>query len=64
MVKNPSVNEGDTGDLYSIPGWEDPPRGGNGNLLQHSLPGESHGQRSLVGYTHVCVSTHMHLPAS
>ena len=30
MVKNPSVNEGDTGDLYSILGWEDPPRGGNG----------------------------------
>ena len=44
MVKNPAVNAGDTG---SIPGsgrrkWQPPP------VL---LPGKSHGQRSLVGYS-------------
>ena len=27
------------------------PGGGNGNPLQYFLPGESHGQRSLVGYS-------------
>ena len=48
-------------------GWEDPlekemaihlipelgrsPGGGNGNPLQDYLPGKSHGQRSLVGYS-------------
>ena len=34
-------------------GWEDPLEEGNGNPLQYSsfLPGESRGQRSLVGYS-------------
>ena len=27
------------------------PGGGNGNSLQYFLPGESHGQRSLAGYS-------------
>ena len=37
-------------DLGSIPGLERSPGGGNGNPLQF-LPGESHGQRSLVDYS-------------
>ena len=36
------------GDLGSIPG-SGRSREGNGNPLQYSWPGESHGQRSLVG---------------
>ena len=31
--------------------WEDPPGGRNGNPTPGFLPGESHGQRSLVGYS-------------
>ena len=41
-------NAGDTGDLGSIPESGRSPGGGHGNLF---LPGESHGQRSLVGYS-------------
>ena len=37
------------GDPCSIPGSERSPGEGNGNPLVF-LPGESHGQRSLVGY--------------
>ena len=40
----------DTEDSGSIPGLGRSPGGVNGNLLQLFLPGESHGQRSLVGY--------------
>ena len=32
-------------------GWEDPPGGGHGNPLQYSCLENSHGQRSLVGYS-------------
>ena len=40
------------GDLGSIPGLGRSPGEGNGNPLQYScLDGESHGQRSLVGYS-------------
>ena len=39
------------GDLGSIPGLGRSPREGNMNPPQY-LPGESHGQRSLVGYNH------------
>jgi len=39
-----------TGDLSSIPGLGRSPREGNGNPLPVFLPGEFHGQRSLVGY--------------
>ena len=35
----------------SIPGSGRSLGGRNGNPLQYSLPGESHGQRSLVGYS-------------
>ena len=47
VVKNPLVNAGDMG---SIPGWEDPWRR-KWQSTQVFLPGESHGQRSLVGYS-------------
>ena len=39
------------GDLGSIPGWRRSPGEGNGNPLQYFLPGESHGQWNLVGYS-------------
>ena len=50
-VKNPSTNAGDTGDVSSIPGLGRYPGEGNGNPLQYFLPGKSHGQRSLAGYS-------------
>ena len=48
-----TANAGDVRDSGSIPGLGRPPGGGHGNPLQSTpafLPGESHGQRSLVGY--------------
>ena len=39
------------GDLGLIPGLGRSPGEGSGNPLQYSLPGESHGQRSLAGYS-------------
>ena len=39
------------GDLGLIPGSGRSPGGGNGNPLQYSCHGESHGGRSLVGYS-------------
>ena len=47
VVKNQPANAGNTG---SIPGSGRSPGEGNGYLLV-SLPGESHEQRSLVGYS-------------
>ena len=47
-VKNPPANAGDMG---LIPGWGRSPGGENGNPLQHSMLGKSHGQRSLVSYS-------------
>ena len=38
-------------DLGSIPGSGRSPGEGNGNALQYPLPGKSHEQRSLVGYS-------------
>ena len=46
MVKNLPVIAGDLG---SIPGLERSREEGNGNLLQYSCLGKSHGQRRLVG---------------
>ena len=46
-VKNPPANSGDLG---SIPGLGRSPEEGKGIPLMF-LPGESHGQRSLVGYS-------------
>ena len=39
------------GDLGSTPGLRRSPGGGHGNPLQYSFPENSHGQRSLAGYT-------------
>ena len=39
------------GYLGLIPGSGRSPEEGNGNPLQIFLPGESHGQRSLAGYS-------------
>ena len=49
-TKNPSANAGDIRDMGSIPGWEDSLEE---SMATHTsfLPGESHGQRSLVGYS-------------
>ena len=51
VVKNLPPNAGDTRDTGLIPGLGRPPGGGNGNPLSVFLPGESHGQRTLVGYS-------------
>ena len=48
VVKNPIANAGDKRDVGSIPGLERSPGEGHGNPL---LPKESHGQRSLEGYS-------------
>ena len=37
-------------DMILTPGWGRSPGEGNGNPLQYSWSGESHGQRSLAGY--------------
>ena len=51
MVKNPSADAGDRGDAGLIPGWGRSPGEGHGKLTPVFLPGESHGQRSLAGYS-------------
>ena len=48
MVKNPPSNAGGAG---WIPGWGRFPIEGNGQPTPVFLPGESHGERSLVGYS-------------
>ena len=51
VVKNPPANAGDIKDVGSIPGWEDPLEGRAWQPTSVFLPGELHGQRSLVGYS-------------
>ena len=51
VVKNPPANEGASGDPGSSSGSGRSPGGGHGNPLQVFLPGESHGQRTLAGYS-------------
>ena len=51
MVKNPSASVGDLRDMGSIPGLGRSPGEGNGNPLQYSCLENSHGQRSLEGYS-------------
>ena len=51
VVKNPPANAGDDRDAGLIPGSGRSPGEGNGNPLQYSCLGESHGERSLVGYS-------------
>ena len=48
MVKSVPAIAGDPG---SIPGLGRPPGEGNGYPTPVFLPGESHGQRSLAGYS-------------
>ena len=50
MVKNPFANAGDIRDAGSIPGSERAP-GRKWQPTPVFLPGESHGQRSLVVYS-------------
>ena len=51
MVKKPLNSAGHTGDAGSTPGSGSPPGGGNGDLTRGFLPGKSHEQRSLAGYS-------------
>jgi len=51
VVKNPPANVGAVGDKCSIPGSGRSPGGGNWQPTPVLLPGESHGQRSLEGYS-------------
>ena len=51
VVKNLLANTLDVREVDSIPELGRFPRGEHGNPLQYFLPGESHGQRSLVGYS-------------
>ena len=50
MGKEIAYSAGDTGDVGLIPGLGRSPGVGNGNSPVF-LPGESHGQRNLVGYS-------------
>ena len=51
-VKNPpTMLETTQADMGLIPGWAKSPRGEHGNPLQYFLPVESHGQRSMAGYS-------------
>ena len=49
MVKNLPASAGDIRGFSLIPGLGRSPGIGQDNPLQYFLPGESHGQRSLVG---------------
>ena len=51
VVKNLPVNAGDVRDMSSVPGSERSPGEGNGHPTPVFLPGESHEQRSLEGYS-------------
>ena len=51
VAKNPPANAEDIRDAGLIPGSRRSTGGGHGNSLQVFLPGESHRQRSLEGYS-------------
>ena len=51
VVKNPPAYAGDARDKGSIPWSGRSPGEGNGLFTPVFLPGKSHGQRSLVGYS-------------
>ena len=51
VVKNLPANAGDVRDTGLIPGSGRCSVGGHGNPLPVFLPGESRGQRSLMGYS-------------
>ena len=48
VVKNLPASAGDAGDMSLIPGLGGSPGGGSTPVF---FPGESHGQRSLAGYS-------------
>ena len=51
MGKESACSARDTGETGSIPGSGRSYEERHGNPLQYSLPGESHGQRSLAGHS-------------
>ena len=51
MVKNPPANAGDIRDTGSTPESGRSSGGGHGQLTPVFLPGESHRQRRLTGYS-------------
>ena len=51
VVKNPPANAGDIGDVGLIPGLGRSPWRRKWQPTPVFLPGESHGQRSLTGYS-------------
>ena len=51
VIKNPPANAGDIRDKGSIPQSGRPPREGHGNPLRYSCLENSHGQKSLAGYS-------------
>ena len=51
VVRNLPGNAGDIRDSGSVPGLGRSPGGGHSNPVPVFLPGESHGQRMLVGYS-------------
>ena len=51
VLKNPSANAGDIGDVGLIPGSGRFPGGGHGNSLQYSCLEKSQRQGSLAGYS-------------
>ena len=51
MVKNTPAKAGGIRDAGLIPGLGRSPGGGHGQHTPVSLPGESHAQRSLMGYS-------------
>ena len=50
-MANPPVKAGDTRDVGLIPESGRSPGGGHGKNTPAFLPGKSHGQRSLAGYS-------------
>ena len=51
VIENSLANAGDIRDAGSIPGLGRSPGGEHGLPTPVFLPGESHGQRSLMGYS-------------
>ena len=51
VVKNPRANAGDIRGVGSMPGWGRCPGGRAWQPTSVFFPGESHGQRSLVGHS-------------
>ena len=50
-IKKSACNAGDTGDVGTIPGSGRSPGEGKCQATPVCLPGKSHGQRSLTGYS-------------